>query len=72
MSTIQIQLFSYGKQRECLGGNRMEAISIGLLGLGTVGSGVIQIIENHQDKLLHQIGCPIKVKKVLVQSINKK
>ncbi|WP_077214474.1 homoserine dehydrogenase [Bacillus dakarensis] len=49
----------------------MEAISIGLLGLGTVGSGVVQIIENHQDKLMHQIGCPIKINKILVKSIDK-
>ncbi|SEM61851.1 homoserine dehydrogenase [Mesobacillus persicus] len=49
----------------------MKAISIGLLGLGTVGSGVIKIIENHQDKLMHQVGCPIKVKKVLVQELGK-
>lgn len=49
----------------------MEAISIGLLGLGTVGSGVVQIIENHQDKLMHQVGCPVRVKKVLVKNINK-
>ncbi|PLR79342.1 homoserine dehydrogenase [Bacillus sp. V3-13] len=49
----------------------MKAISIGLLGLGTVGSGVVKIIENHQDKLIHQIGCPVQVKKVLVQSIHK-
>lgn len=49
----------------------MKAISIGLLGLGTVGSGVIKIIENHQDKLMHQVGCPIKVKKVLVQKLGK-
>jgi homoserine dehydrogenase len=45
----------------------MQAISIGLLGLGTVGSGVVKIIENHQDKLMHQVGCPVKVKKILVQ-----
>lgn len=50
----------------------METISIGLLGLGTVGTGVVQIIENHQDKLMHQIGCPVKVKKVLVKNTNKK
>lgn len=50
----------------------MEAISIGLLGLGTVGSGVVKIIENHQDKLIHQIGCPVTVKKVLVQDLTKK
>ncbi|MCM3585046.1 homoserine dehydrogenase [Mesobacillus maritimus] len=49
----------------------MKAISIGLLGLGTVGSGVIKIIENHQDKLMHQVGCPIQVKKVLVKDVNK-
>jgi len=49
----------------------METISIGLLGLGTVGSGVVKIIENHQDKIMHQVGCPVKVKKILVKNINK-
>jgi homoserine dehydrogenase len=49
----------------------MKAISIGLLGLGTVGSGVVQIIENHQDKLMHQIGCPVKINKVLVKDVTK-
>src|SRR6476620_2935264 len=49
----------------------MKEISIGLLGLGTVGSGVVKIIENHQDKLMHQVGCPISVKKILVKSLNK-
>jgi len=53
-------------------GKEMEAISIGLLGLGTVGSGVVKIIENHQEKLLHQIGCPIKINKVLVTDLTKK
>ncbi|WNS74809.1 homoserine dehydrogenase [Bacillus sp. DTU_2020_1000418_1_SI_GHA_SEK_038] len=50
---------------------KVNAISIGLLGLGTVGSGVVTIIENHQDKLMHQIGCPVKVKKILVKDLNK-
>src|SRR3954468_4349273 len=49
----------------------MEAISIGLLGLGTVGSGVVQIIKNHQDKLIHQVGCPVVIKKILVQDVHK-
>ncbi|MDZ5472120.1 homoserine dehydrogenase [Bacillus sp. 31A1R] len=49
----------------------MEMISIGLLGLGTVGTGVVKIIENHQDKLMHQVGCPVQIKKVLVKDINK-
>jgi homoserine dehydrogenase len=49
----------------------MKAISIGLLGLGTVGSGVVKIIKNHQDKLMHQVGCPVEVKKILVQNLHK-
>jgi homoserine dehydrogenase len=49
----------------------MKAISIGLLGLGTVGTGVVKIIENHQDKLMHQVGCPVQIKKVLVKNIDK-
>jgi homoserine dehydrogenase len=49
----------------------MKAISIGLLGLGTVGSGVVKIIENHQDKLIHQIGCPVVIKKILVKDLHK-
>ncbi|MFB6467534.1 homoserine dehydrogenase [Cytobacillus sp. Hz8] len=49
----------------------MKAISVGLLGLGTVGSGVVKIIENHQDKLMHQVGCPVVIKKILVKDVNK-
>jgi homoserine dehydrogenase len=54
-----------------LGGKKVKEISVGLLGLGTVGSGVVQIIEDHQEKLMYQVGCPIKVKKILVKSLNK-
>lgn len=32
----------------------MKAIRVGLLGLGTVGSGVVKIIQDHQDKLASQ------------------
>lgn len=50
----------------------VKSISVGLLGFGTVGSGVVKIIENHQDKLMHQVGCPVEVKKILVKDLNKK
>lgn len=46
-------------------------ISIGLLGLGTVGSGVIRIIENHQQELKHQVGSSVTVGKILVNDVNK-
>lgn len=49
----------------------MKTISIGLLGLGTVGTGVVKIINDHQDKLMHQVGCPVVIKKILVKSLNK-
>ncbi|WP_156290359.1 homoserine dehydrogenase [Oceanobacillus salinisoli] len=46
-------------------------ISIGLLGLGVVGSGVIKLIENHQEKLVHQLGADVQVKSVLVRNLDK-
>ncbi|MEI3606987.1 homoserine dehydrogenase [Pseudogracilibacillus sp. SE30717A] len=46
-------------------------ISIGLLGLGVVGSGVIKIVEDHQEELVHQLGRGVKVEKVLVRDIEK-
>lgn len=49
----------------------MKEIQVGLLGLGTVGSGVVRIITDHQERLIHQVGRPVKVTKVLVQNIEK-
>ena len=49
----------------------MKEIQVGLLGLGTVGSGVVRIITDHQERLIHQVGCPVKVTKVLVQNIER-
>lgn len=50
----------------------MKPIKVGLLGLGTVGTGVVRIIENHQDDLQSQIGSPVIIEKILVSNINKK
>lgn len=49
----------------------MKAIKVGLLGLGTVGTGVVRIIEGHQEDLQRQIGSPVEIEKILVQNINK-
>ena len=46
-------------------------ISIGLLGLGTVGSGVAKIIQQHQQDLHHKLGAQVSIKKVLVRNTNK-
>ncbi|MFD2116463.1 homoserine dehydrogenase [Paenibacillus yanchengensis] len=49
----------------------MKAIKVGLLGLGTVGTGVVRIVEGHQEDLLNQCGSPIEIAKVSVKSLNK-
>ncbi|MBX0313467.1 homoserine dehydrogenase [Planococcus glaciei] len=46
-------------------------ISIGLLGLGTVGSGVAKILQQHQQDLHHKLGVQVSIKKVLVRNNNK-
>lgn len=46
-------------------------VSIGLLGLGVVGTGVIKIIKDHQEKLVHQLGSDVQVKSALVRSLDK-
>jgi homoserine dehydrogenase len=49
----------------------MKPIKVGLLGLGTVGSGVVRIVEKHQADLQQQVGSPIEIEKVLVQDRSK-
>ncbi|WP_142826050.1 homoserine dehydrogenase [Planococcus soli] len=46
-------------------------ISIGLLGLGTVGSGVAKIIQQHQQDLHHKLGAQVSIRKVLVRDAKK-
>lgn len=46
-------------------------ISIGLLGMGTVGSGVATILQQHQEDLRHKLGVPVAIKKVLIKDLNK-
>ncbi|TBL81615.1 homoserine dehydrogenase [Paenibacillus thalictri] len=49
----------------------MKPIKVGLLGLGTVGTGVVRIVENHQEDLVSQTGTPIEIAKILVQDPSK-
>ena len=49
----------------------MKPVKVGLLGMGTVGTGVLRIVEGHQDDLQKQVGSPIRIEKVLVRDMNK-
>ncbi|WP_100405313.1 homoserine dehydrogenase [Bacillus solitudinis] len=48
-----------------------KSVRVGLLGLGTVGTGVVSIIQRHQKELQHQVGCPVEVVKVAVRDKTK-
>ena len=49
----------------------VKPVKVGLLGLGTVGTGVVRIVEGHQTDLESQVGSPIIIEKVLVQNKSK-
>jgi len=49
----------------------MKPVNIGMLGLGTVGSGVVRIVEGHQEDLQRQIGTSVKISKIAVRSLAK-
>ncbi|WP_284637921.1 homoserine dehydrogenase [Paenibacillus silviterrae] len=49
----------------------MKPIKVGLLGLGTVGTGVVRIVEGHQHDLASQSGSAIEIAKILVQDTSK-
>ncbi|AGY81363.1 MULTISPECIES: homoserine dehydrogenase [Carnobacterium] len=48
-----------------------DQLRIGILGFGTVGSGVLRILKNHEPKLNQVTGTTLKVKKVLVRDLKK-
>jgi homoserine dehydrogenase len=47
-------------------------IGIGLLGLGTVGSGVAEVLATRADSLAEQAGLPLILKKVLERNVSKR
>lgn len=47
----------------------MKKINVGLLGLGTVGSGVVEMLKKHREKIMIQAGCDIEIKTILVKEL---
>ncbi len=46
-------------------------IHIGILGLGNVGTGVLNILTHHADMLSHRTGKNLKIKSILVKDLDK-
>lgn len=48
-----------------------KSVKVGLMGFGTVGTGVVRIISGHQEDLFKQTGLSIEIHKILVQNREK-
>lgn len=48
-----------------------EAVQIGLLGYGTVGTGILKILQANAHNIAQKVGCPLVIKKVLVRNPGK-
>ena len=44
-----------------------KVLKVGLMGLGTVGTGVYKVIENQKEEFPHKIGSRLEIKKILVR-----
>ena len=50
----------------------MESVNLGILGMGTVASGLINIIDFNNRKIVGTIDKQLVINKVLVKDVNKK
>ncbi|QQE73281.1 homoserine dehydrogenase [Brevibacillus composti] len=48
-----------------------QIVRVGLMGFGTVGTGVVRIVQAHQEDLQKQTGLGIEITKILVQNAEK-
>lgn len=49
----------------------MKPVKVGLLGLGTVGTGVVRIVVGNQEDLSSQVGSPILIERIAVKDFDK-
>lgn len=50
----------------------MKDIQIGMMGLGTVGSGVLKMIQDNEGKIVNITGCRLHVKTIVVHNTHKR
>ncbi len=48
-----------------------QRISVGMIGLGTVGSGALRILQENADLIRHRVGVPIEVAKIAVRDLKR-
>jgi homoserine dehydrogenase len=50
----------------------MQGVTLGILGLGTVGSGVVKILRQNQAVLEQRVGIPLHIKRIAVRDLKAK
>jgi homoserine dehydrogenase len=46
-------------------------INVGIIGLGTVGTGALRILQNNADLIRHRVGVPVEVTKIAVRDLRR-
>ncbi|MDI6871288.1 MAG: homoserine dehydrogenase [Bacillota bacterium] len=49
----------------------VKPIGVGLLGLGTVGAGVVRVLDLNRDRIEREVGAPVSIRRVLVRDLAK-
>jgi homoserine dehydrogenase len=50
----------------------MQGLTLGILGLGTVGSGVVKILRMNREVLERRVGIPLSIKRIAVRDVKAK
>ena len=48
-----------------------KVIKIGLMGVGTVGTGVLKVLQNNKDNISHRLGAELQIKRILDKDIDR-
>ena len=48
-----------------------QKINVGILGLGTVGTGTVRILQQNADLIRQRLGVPIEVTKIAVRDLKR-
>ncbi|MFO0953888.1 MAG: homoserine dehydrogenase, partial [Isosphaeraceae bacterium] len=49
----------------------MERLAVGLLGVGTVGSGVVRLLDEHGDRVARRAGCRVEIRRAVVRDTSR-
>ena len=48
-----------------------DFVNVGLLGAGTVGGGVLKVLEKNAEKIAKEVGKPVRITKVLDRHVDR-